>query len=298
MKQRLSALAAALAAALCLAACGGTASPEPPTLEDVKTGYTAAEAEKDGCVVMDGTELLAGEELWCDFVNRSAAGCESTVRIYQGYSDQGGVYFVKQLRFDGERYLLRYYDRNGTTGEEFLAEEEYAFLTRCLYSPRADGEGLTEGWLLTDDPDEDYEGFNASILSSTLPADARYAHCHPILGRSVDAGFAEAFYGTAFADIDGDGRTEKCTLGMGRTSGLFTFTLTVSRNGKTVSENTYCSEWYELSFLEAADGTLRVQGITQDDPPVTRIFTLRPENGGITLVPEDGDALCPLGLGG
>lgn len=296
MKRRMTALLTALAAVLSLAACGSTPAAEPPALEEIKTGYTAEQAEADGCVVMDGSQLLAGEALWYDFVNRSAAGCESTVRIYQGYSEQGGVYFVKQLHFDGERYALCFYDRTGDSGEEFLFEEDYAFLTRRIYTPFSGSETLTEGWLLTDDPDEDHEGFYASALSSTLPEDVRYAHCHPILGRSVEMDFLPgAFDGVGYADLDGDGKREQCRLGLGRTSGLFTFTLTVCDEDAPDREYVYCSEWYELSFLADADGTLRVRGITQDDVPVTRIFDLREEDGAVILVSDDGVELHPMG---
>lgn len=293
MKQRSLSLFLILAAALCLAACAPAA--EVPPLEETLTGYTAEQAAADGCVVLDGSQLLAGEALWYDFVNESAAGREIEVSLYQGYSDQGGQYFVKQLRFDGERYVLRFYDRDSKSGEPFLVEESYAFLTRALYAPDAAGELLTEGWLLTDDAGADHQGYFGTMLSSVPSTDDRYAHCHPILGRRVDADFLPgAFYGIAYADADGDGKQEQCRLGLGRTSGLFTFTLTVRQGEETLSENTYLSPWYDLSFAQKADGALRVRAATQDEPPAEHIFTLRWETGRVILVREDGEELRPM----
>lgn len=292
MKQRSFPLFLILAAALCLAAC--TPAAGAPPLEETLTGYTAEQAAADGCVVLDGSQLLAGDALWYDFVNESAAGRESGVSLYQGYSDQGGQYFVKQLRFDGERYTLRFYDRDGSSGEPFLFEESYAFLTRALYAPDAAGELLTEGWLLTDDAAADHQGYFSAMLSSVPSADDRYAHCHPILGRRVDADFLlGAFYDIAYADVNGDGKREQCRLGLGPTSGLFSFTLTVRRGEETVSENTYLSQWYDLSFAREADGTLRVRAVTQDEPPAEHFFTLRWEKGRVILLREDGEELCP-----
>lgn len=292
MQQRLCALLSALAAALCLASCAPAA--EVPPLEETLTGYTAERAAEDGCVVLDGSQLLAGEALWYDFVSVSAAGRESEVTLYQGYSDQGGQYFVKLLRFDGERYTLRFYDRDGKSGEPFLFEESYAFLTRVLYAPVSGSDWLTEGWLLTDDAAADHEGYFNATLSSVPSADDRYAHCHPILDRRVDADFSlEAFYGIAYADVNGDGKREQCRLGSGRTSGLFSFTLTVRKGEKTLSENAYLSPWYDLSFAQGADGTLRVRALTQDEPPAEHFFTLRWEKGAVILIREDGEELCP-----
>lgn len=293
MKQRLFALLSALAAALCLAACAPAA--EVPPLEETLTDYTARQAAADGCVVLDGSQLLAGEALWYDFVNDSAAGRESAVTLYQGYSDQGGQYFVKQLRFDGARYALRFYDRDGSSGEPFLFEESYAFLTRALYAPDAAGALPTEGWLLTDDAGADHQGYFSAMLSAVPSADDRYAHCRPILGRRVDADFlTETFYGIAYADADGDGTREQCRLGLGRTSGLFSFTLTVRKGEETLSENAYLTPWYDLSFVQGEDGALRVRAVTQDEPAAEHCFTPQWEKGQVILLREDGEALRPV----
>ncbi|MBE6599006.1 MAG: hypothetical protein E7638_06150 [Ruminococcaceae bacterium] len=91
------------------------------------------------------------------------------------------------------------------------------------------------------------------------------------------------FYGTAAADIDGDGREEALSLGMGRTSGIFTFTLTAREGDVTEYERTFTSEWYDLSFIEA-DGTVKVQGITADTPPETHVFDIAVTDGVIDLV--------------
>ncbi|MCI6817835.1 MAG: M56 family metallopeptidase, partial [Clostridium sp.] len=45
-----------------------------PELEDIRTGYTKEQAEEDGCVVIEGCTLLAGEKNWLEFVSKTQAG--------------------------------------------------------------------------------------------------------------------------------------------------------------------------------------------------------------------------------
>lgn len=98
----------------------------------------------------------------------------------------------------------------------------------------------------------------------------------------VEPEFINAIDNIVF-DIDKDGKDESCVLGYGPTSGLFTFTLSVSENGKTEYFNIFHSPvFYHLRFT-VLDGTLRLKGTTPDDNPKTEYFDFLFEDGNILL---------------
>ena len=80
----------------------------------------------------------------------------------------------------------------------------------------------------------------------------------------VSNGFRfDDFYGAERYDIDGDGIEEYCTLGMGPTSGLFTFTMAAQADSQLEYANIFHTDWYNLSFVHR-NGKLVVKGVTQD----------------------------------
>ena len=104
----------------------------------------------------------------------------------------------------------------------------------------------------------------------------------------------QAAYGNIVADIDDDGKSETCSMGYGPTSGLFTFTLTVMEDGVLEYFNIYNTEFYNLSFIKASDGVIKVQGIRQGDNPKVHLFDISVKDGNIVLS-EDGKALEYIG---
>ena len=157
-----------------------------PELEDIRTGYTKEQAEEDGCVVIEGCTLLAGEKSWLEFVNKTQAGNSAIVRVYQAYTTDSDLeYTVKELSYDGEKFLLQFYDRTGDTGEEFLSSSKYSYLIRSPYSPR---EKCFDTYLLANDPEASTEGYFDSALSS---------YCLSSLTFSID--YREEEYGPFFS---------------------------------------------------------------------------------------------------
>ncbi len=287
---------AAVIACLVLAVCfltGPKAPADPtaswPALADTREGYTPQQAEEDGCVVVDGSTLLAGEKLLADFVNDTAMGRPAAMRVYQSYSDPVDSYYVKELRYDGQVYHLQFYDRTGDTGEEFLSQSTYKYFIRDFYAWNFQPTTGGEYYLLSDNPEVTAQGYLGQMVSSSVtPEGMIYNHCSMLLGLAVSSSSVlETHNGAAFWDIDGDGVEEKCCLGMGRTSGLFTFTLNVYEGDQLEYENVYCTEGYRLRFLQAEDGTLQIEGITQGDDPETHIFDLVVQDGRIVL--KEGD---------
>ena len=86
---------------------------------------------------------------------------------------------------------------------------------------------------------------------------------------------------TATFDIDGDGKNEQCSLSYGPTSGLFTFILSVSENGKLEYYNIYNGLAGEMSFETTTAGTklhLVPQG---ESEPIDYSFSVK--DGNIVL---------------
>ena len=99
----------------------------------------------------------------------------------------------------------------------------------------------------------------------------------------------EMVYDTATFDIDNDGIDEVCTMSIGPTSGLFTFTFNVRQigTGEVEYHTVIYSQWYDLSFQKGSDGITRVQGITQGENSITRLFDISIKDGYVYLT-ENG----------
>lgn len=285
---------AAVIAALLLAGCFHTGPKAPtdptvswPALADTRENYTPRQAEEDGCVVVDNSTLRSGEKLLADFVNAAASGRPAAVRVYHSYSDQGDFYYVMELRYDGQSYHLQFYDRTGDTGEEFLSQNTYRYFARDLYVWNPQTFQTRQCYLLFDHPEVTAQGYyNHTVSSSVSPEDHIYNHCKFLFSQS-NFDLSETLYGVAYSDVDGDGVEERCCLGAGRTSGLFTFTLRVYEDILLEYEDVYCTRAYDLRFLQAEDGTLQIEGVTQGDAPETHIFDLVVQDGRIVLKAGD-----------
>ena len=144
-------------------------------MADTRENYSAEEALADGCVVMDGETMLAGEEVWSDFENSTAAGREAKVRIYRMYADQGGDYTVNELSYDGSTFLLQFYDSKG--GDEYLLSRNYRYLVKSSYKPDTESSNLSLHYLLSDNPNVMTEGCWAHMFSYCYSPDSIYNHC-------------------------------------------------------------------------------------------------------------------------
>ena len=100
-------------------------------------------------------------------------------------------------------------------------------------------------------------------------------------------------YDTATFDIDSDGVDEVCTMGMGPTSGVFTFVFYAREVGKEeVKYHTVIySRWYDLSFQKGSDGITRVKAVTLSETPETHFFDISIKDGYVNLT-ENG---VPIG---
>ncbi|MBQ1222889.1 MAG: hypothetical protein IIX84_01230, partial [Oscillospiraceae bacterium] len=284
----IGALALCVVIALCFLSnrpSGGITEKNYLPLEDVKTGYSAKAAAKDGCVVLDGNSLLAGEEIWLDFVRESGRGKPTEVRLYQMYSEPEGTYYVKDLIYDGVKYQLRHYDQWSDTKEEFLFVEDYSYLVR---SPHQERIGYFDCYLLGNSPDIIASEYFRMFWSSTIiPELDKYNECKLLFQIKTDSDYyMNSYYGTEFIDIDRDGKIEKCCLGMGTTSGLFSFTVTIYEDGEKEYHSMFISDWGDLSWVRQSG--LGVQVRSNDGE--TKVYKLSLKKHRIILE-CDGEVL-------
>ncbi len=173
---------AAFSALLLLLTVGGCASrpgAELIPLESLPADYSLAEAKEDGCVVMEDLSVTSGQEVWDSFVKAASAGKRATVRLgyyytldpdrvapeyYEVNKDRYPVLFIKDLTFDGEKYVTRGYE----DGEEIV--QEYPYLMKYegkAETPHASYDAYVH-YVLTLDDTVTWEQLQAGMLSSQL----------------------------------------------------------------------------------------------------------------------------------
>ena len=175
------------------------------TLWELHEGYTALEAERDGCVVVSGHDLLHGELIWEEFLQKTTEENKpAVIRIYQEYplGLRNSVYYLKELNYDGNRYRLSFYDQTGDTKEWFLSQESYAYL---LDQTHTEYQMSKRAFCLTDSPESTYGGYLRQLVSSTPQTDASiYSHFTTafVMGISQKPGSATHIYHLVIRDGD------------------------------------------------------------------------------------------------
>ncbi len=120
------------------------------------------------------------------------------------------------------------------------------------------------------------------------------------LDSKVDIGGILNLEVSTVCDVDGDGRLETCMLTYGPTSGLFTFTLSVYRNGTAVYRNTFQTAYGYFRFQRMTDG-LNLYYYDADSIKTTgrstAAYAVTIENGAIVLTDEEtGETMEYWGL--
>ena len=89
-------------------------------------------------------------------------------------------------------------------------------------------------------------------------------------------------------DLDGDGIEELCTLTYGPTSGLFTVTFSVYREGKLLAMNTYNLHYGELYFEKTAEGLklLHTSQWADSEEPQRDVYLVTIQSGRIVWTNE------------
>ena len=278
-------------------------------LEELLENYTLAQAEADGCVVMEGKTLLHGQQRWQNFVKLTGEGKPSAIRIFSYSSPYNPDYSLKELVYNGEKFRLKAYEKEYVYDEKKgetvfggwrFREDTYLYLKEddiVRYEYHA------MSYLLTNDPTADYDGYWELLRSgSTQEESLQYGMLliewdlsePPVMDRSLYEN------GLEFSDIDGDGQEEKCYLGHGITSGLFTFIVEAygEKDGRRYS-TLFCSDYMKLQFVRE-NGELCVKGIKPEDtwtktPEETHVYHIVIRDGVLRLE-ENGEMLEGLEL--
>ena len=106
--------------------------------------------------------------------------------------------------------------------------------------------------------------------------------------------YERAFYGTAYADLNGDGRRERYCLGLGPTSGLFTFTLRIYDGEALMAQGTFPTGLTDLCFVQGSGTALQIQATDPDLPSDQSLYDVSLRDGEVTLT-EGGKPLEPWG---
>lgn len=98
-------------------------------------------AEDKGSLVSEAGHVTAGQEAWLDFYKTAQTGQPAAIRLVDWFSrDESGParLYVRDLRFDGTRYILS--GENGNLKDGGPWEAEYRYL---LYFPDVPAPSLT-----------------------------------------------------------------------------------------------------------------------------------------------------------
>lgn len=278
--------------ALIIALTDGGNEASPPDLLEAQKDYSMKRAKEDGCVVMDGQQLLYGEKTWLQFVNDTEDGKEAQVRLYYMDSEKGEGHTVKDLSYDKEHYILTYYEKDEQTGAEERREAKCKYLVR---SPWYHINICVDNYLISDKED----------VSADLFHDNDEETVKKLMGNTFlvynnvidDVYYLKSAYDIRYLDIDNDGKEEKCCLGLGSTSGIFTFSLTVYDEEEIKYDEVYTADFMQdLRFAEV-EGKPAVKGTVSDpehpEKKTEHTFLLEVRDGAVELL-EDGKALKRL----
>ena len=264
--------------------------PTWPELEDIIENYTPEQAMADGCVVVDGGNVLYGMDIWADFFNKTHGGVPAKVRVYQEYTSQDSTYYVKEISFDGEKFRCKHYDLTGDTNELFLFDKEYDYLIKSYYSIN---DFIGEYYILSDNKDANIQDYMDHMLSSIgcdWTVNSTYTSDYPeikiIFSRFVDSeSFSKALYGVAYVDIDGDGEVEELRMGPGSTSGVMSFGIIAYSGTRIRYFNFFVINGNNYpEFIIDADGKTKVRISYGED---VRVYDIIIKNNNIMLEPRD-----------
>lgn len=123
---------------------------------DLPEHYTAEQAEKDGCYVHVNSEMVAGEQLWKDYIKDTSNGKDASIRIVLIWDDE--TFYQDLFYTDG-------YHRIFDSSSEDLQDYKYKYLLTLEGTmPNAAKSGTVT--ILTGDKALTYDDIMWQFLSS------------------------------------------------------------------------------------------------------------------------------------
>lgn len=106
-----------------------------PSLDQIPDSYSLEDAKSDHCVVFESSVITSGTSEWKHFLKATYAGRDATVRLayyytlgdpsqyseeyYNKVKDDYPLLFIKNLKFDGEKYLIEGYEDGQYISKEY-----------------------------------------------------------------------------------------------------------------------------------------------------------------------------------
>ncbi|MBR2043464.1 MAG: M56 family metallopeptidase [Clostridia bacterium] len=251
---------------------------------------------RDGSYYASDIKDKFPRRLWSDaldsqqYIDEQTAKCERDAKLYFGISKGDNSQTVTENLINGTIFFYNEPTAENTTAiiENIvqMPEEEFNSFIDRIENQKWVADAIVDRTTFYFDchisyDDLIYISFGEKVIyykehfTNLSDEDAAFIKSY---SRSVSA-----FIDSVAFDIDNDGVVEACTLRFGPTSGLFTFIISVSENGKPEYFNIFHSPtFYNLSF-ENTEKTLRLKGITQGDNPKTEHFDIVIDNNNICL---------------
>lgn len=150
------------------------------SLKQLPDDYSLEDAKSDNCVVFENIDITSGQSTWDDFIKNTKKGKPSTVRLayyytlddpsryakelYEEIKDDYPMLFMKDLRFDGEKYIIEGYE------EGQLISKEYTYLVKYEGQPKSTTALFSDYtyYVLVNDNTVTWEDIEHGMLSSKL----------------------------------------------------------------------------------------------------------------------------------
>ena len=144
---------------MCLCACSNKdISSAHLSFDQLAEGYSAADAEEDGCIVFEDSKLISGEDIWNDFmitVERKQPCC---IRIAQYYSEENNL-CLTDLSYNISSFEV-------STNEGL--SKEYRYLNHYKTDSENSDDSMIDRYVLTNQKDVKYDEIELSMKSSFL----------------------------------------------------------------------------------------------------------------------------------
>jgi major membrane immunogen (membrane-anchored lipoprotein) len=117
------------------------------SLNQLPENYNLDDAKSDNCVVFENSDITYGQSAWDDFITVTDKGKSSTVRLafyytlgepsqyseeyYKEIKDNYPVLYIKDLSFDGKKYIIEGFE------DGKLISKEYKYLVKYEGRPNS-----------------------------------------------------------------------------------------------------------------------------------------------------------------
>lgn len=140
--------------------------------------YTLEDAKSDYCVVFENGDITYGQNVWDDFITETDNGKSATVRLgfyytlgnpsqyseehYEEIKDAYPVLYIKDLIFDGKKYVIEGIE------DGKLISKEYKYLVKYEGRPNSSSANFSKYtfYVLVDDNTVTWDDIEHRMLSS------------------------------------------------------------------------------------------------------------------------------------